>query len=349
MRCAPPCAPSKATRERNRRRSETTSKYGWRGRRDVDMEAGHAARKVYLQAVNLAPLDRPGIPPGRPVELPGRGTTFVREVRGPTGAPVVLLLHGWIATAALNWRAVFEPLGRRYRVVALDHRGHGRGVRTRRRFRLTDCADDAAALLEVLGIERAIAIGYSMGGPVAQLLWQRHPHRVAGLVLCATARNFRGRSRAGIAELVLPAVVPGLALGSRLIPATVRRRMLGDFLAARIRDTEALAWVRSEMGDLDLAAILEAGRDLRAFSSKEWIGSIDVPTAVVVTERDRVVSPVAQRKLAAAIPGATVHPVEGDHVACVYRPREFIAALLEACQSVLARITSPDRLDSRRG
>jgi pimeloyl-ACP methyl ester carboxylesterase len=288
-------------------------------------------------------VDRPGIPPGRPVELPGRGTTFVHEVRGPNGAPTVLLLHGWIATAALNWRAVFEPLGRRYRVVALDHRGHGRGVRSRRRFRLVDCADDAAALLQVLGIERAIAVGYSMGGPVAQLLWQRHRRRVAGLVLCATSRNFRGRSRAGIAEIVLPAVVPGLALGSRLIPAAVRRKMLRDFLAARIRDPQALAWVRSEIGDLDLAAILEAGRDLRAFSSKEWIGSVDVPTAVVVTERDKVVSPVTQRKLAAAIPGATIHPVDGDHVACAYRPREFAAALLEACESVVARTTVRDR------
>jgi 3-oxoadipate enol-lactonase len=283
-------------------------------------------------------IDRPGIPPGRRIELPGRGTTFVREVRGPSGAPTVLLLHGWIATAALNWRVVFEPLGRRYRVVALDHRGHGRGVRSRRRFRLIDCADDAAALLRVLGIERAIAVGYSMGGPVAQLLWQRHRRRVAGLVLCATSRNFRGRSRAGIAELVLPAVVPGLALGSRLIPPPVRRRMLGDFLAVRIRNPEVLAWVRSEIGDLDLAAILEAGRDLRAFSSKEWIGSIDVPTAVVVTERDRVVSPLAQRKLAGAIPGATIHSVDGDHVACVSRPREFTDALLEACESVVTRI-----------
>jgi 3-oxoadipate enol-lactonase len=285
-------------------------------------------------------IDRPGIPPGRPIELPGRGTTFVREAPGPEGAPTLLLLHGWIATAALNWRAVFEPLGRCYRVVALDHRGHGRGVRSLRRFRLADCADDAAALLQALGIERAIAVGYSMGGPVAQLLWQRHRRRVAGLVLCATSRNFRGRSRAGIPELMVPAVVPGLALGSRLIPAAVRRRMLQDFLATRIRNPDALAWIRSEIGDLDLAAILEAGRDIRAFSSNEWIGSIDVPTAVVVTERDQLVSPAAQRKLAAAIPGATIHPVDGDHIACAYRPREFTAALLEACESVVARIAA---------
>jgi 3-oxoadipate enol-lactonase len=250
----------------------------------------------------------------------------------------LLLLHGWIATAALNWRAVFEPLGRCYRVVALDHRGHGRGVRSRRRFRLADCADDAAALLQALGIERAIAVGYSMGGPVAQLLWHRHRRRVAGLVFCATSRSFRGRSRATLPELVFPAVVPGLALGSRLVPAALRRRMLRDFLRTRIRSPDALAWVLSEIGDLNVAAMLEAGSDIRAFSSKEWIGSVDVPTAVVVTERDQLVSPAAQRKLAASIPGATIHSVDGDHGACAYRPREFTAALLEACESVVARM-----------
>ena len=285
-------------------------------------------------------VERPGVPPGRAVELPGRGTTWVRELRGPRGAPTLVLLHGWMATAALNWRVVFEPLAARYRVVALDHRGHGRGIRTLRRFRLADCADDAAALLEALGIERAIAIGYSMGGPIAQLFWHRHRRRVSGLVLCATSGNFRGGARAGIPELVLPIVVPGLALGSRLMPAAVRRRLVREFLASRIQNPDALGWVLSEIGDIDLAAALHAGRSIRAFSSDEWISSIDVPTAVVVNVRDQLVSPAAQRKLAASIPGATIHPVDGDHAACVYRPREFTAALLEACASVAGRIDS---------
>ena len=84
---------------------------------------------------------------GRRIELPGRGTTFVREVPGPPGAPTVLLLHGWIASGGLNWFTTFEPLGEHFRVLAIDHRGHGRGIRSWRRFTLADCADDAADLL----------------------------------------------------------------------------------------------------------------------------------------------------------------------------------------------------------
>ena len=280
---------------------------------------------------------RAGVPTGRAVSLPGRGSTWVCEAGGPAGAPTVLLLHGLGATAALNWHAVFDGLSRRYRVVALDQRGHGRGVHSPRHFRLADCADDAAALLDRLEIERAITVGYSMGGPVAQLLWYRHRSRVAGLVLCATARNFRGRARAGLADVVMPAVVPGLAIGARLVPAPMRRKLMAGWLSRRIENPDARAWVSSEIADHDPGAILQATRAIHAFSSREWIGSVDVPTAVVVTERDALVSPDAQRKLASSIPRATIHPVDGDHAACVYRPREFLTALLEACESVASR------------
>ena len=137
---------------------------------------------------------------GERIELAGRGTTFARVIDGPPGAPTVVLLHGWIASGGLNWFTAFGPLSQRYRVIAPDMRGHGRGIRSRRRFRLADCADDVAALLEHLGAEPAIVVGYSMGGPIAQLLWRRHPDRVAGLVLCATSYRFV-RGRPGAAHL----------------------------------------------------------------------------------------------------------------------------------------------------
>ena len=70
---------------------------------------------------------------------------------------------------------------------------------------------------------------------------------------------------------------------------------------------------------------------LGRFSSHEWIGGVDVPTAVVVTTKDKFVAPPRQLKLAQAIPGATVHPAHTDHAACVLGARRFIPALLEAC------------------
>src|SRR5262249_43078339 len=159
------------------------------------------------------------------IEIPGRGVTWIREAPGPRGAPVLLLLHGLGATAGINWFAVFESLGDAYRVIAIDHRGHGRGLRPRGRFRLAACADAAAALAAQLGIDRVIAVGYSMGGPIAQLLWHRHRSHVEGLVLCATSRNFRASADRTLGDRMLPAMVRGLALGTRMVPLAARTRM----------------------------------------------------------------------------------------------------------------------------
>ena len=65
-----------------------------------------------------------------------------------------------------------------------------------------------------------------------------------------------------------------------------------------------------------------------------WIGQVDVPAAVVVTTRDSVVPTSRQRKLAAAIPGASIHEVHADHAVCITAPQLFAQALLQACRSV---------------
>src|SRR5262245_3446840 len=270
----------------------------------------------------------PALPPGREVELPGRGTTFVREIDGPPGAPVALLLHGWTATADLTWWRTYGPLAEHYRVVALDHRGHGRGIRSRRPFRLEDCADDAAALLEVLAIPRCIPVGYSMGGPVALLLWRRHPELVDGLVLCATARGFSRTREDRVGFLALA----GLALASRFTPSTGRAWLGDQFISRRGRKYDE--WALQEVLRNDWTAVLEAGAAIGSFSASQWIGSVDCPTAVVMTTRDRVVPLRRQVRLLGSIPGAVGFRVEGDHDVCAARPERFLPALFAACAAV---------------
>ena len=246
---------------------------------------------------------------------------------------MLLLLHGLSATGDLNWFPAYPRLAARYRVIGIDHRGHGRGIRSRRRFRLSDCADDAAAAAEQLGIERLIAVGYSMGGPIAQLLWRRHRSLVEGLVLCATSRDFRGHPR----ERAMFSVLPAVSMAARLTPAAVRRQAFNRVLATR-RETPGLQqWAMAELRRSNPAAVAEAAAAIGRFSSRDWIGEVDVPTAVVLTERDQLVPPRRQLKLAEAIPGATVHPVRGDHAACVLRADLFVPALRQACDSVAAR------------
>ncbi|MGE0140909.1 MAG: alpha/beta fold hydrolase, partial [Ilumatobacteraceae bacterium] len=278
------------------------------------------------------PVDAPPLPQGAAMELPGRGTTFVRTVPGPPGAPTVLLLHGWTATADLNFFRCYAPLGKHFRVVALDHRGHGRGIRSRRLFRLDDCADDAAAVLDVLGIERCIPIGYSMGGPVAQLMWKRHRDRVDGLVLCSTSGYFATSREERLRFLGLSSV----AAMARVTPRHAQR-WLTDQLYLQRKTSMWEPWAVHEAGLHDWRTVLEAGGSLGSFSSREWLGDIDVPTSVVITMRDRVVPVRRQVRLYESIAGAEAFRIDADHAAAVSEPDVFVPTLLHATASVVSR------------
>ncbi len=267
------------------------------------------------------------------VQLGRHGTTTVRDIPGPPGATAVMLLHGLGATARLNWGPCFRPLSEHFRVLSLDHRGHGSGLRTRR-FRLEQCADDAVAVARKRGVERFIAVGYSMGGPIASLTWRRHPDQIAGLVLCATARHFMPRNIARAARIALPAA----AAMARLAPSAARQRLLQRMLA-RIEHPDLRDRVYREFAGHNPASLIQATHALSGFSSRDWIGRVNVPAAGVVTTRDELVPLERQKKLAASIPGAEVFEVDGDHSACIARADLFVPALLAACRSVERRMT----------
>jgi 3-oxoadipate enol-lactonase len=271
-------------------------------------------------------------PVTRLVELPGRGVTRVWECAGPPGAPVLMLIHGVTVTAELNWGGLFAPLSRHFRVIAMDLRGHGDGIPVSWRFRLEDCADDVAALAEVLAIGSFVVVGYSMGGMIAQLVARRHAPMVSGLVLCCTARNVLGSPAERLAALALPSAAAAIRWNPLLQP--VSAEILGLTLLGPIGDPATAAWARAQLRRTPLGAALSAVQAVCEFTSHGWISQVNVPAAVVVTTRDHIVPPGRQRKLAAAIPGASVHEVNADHAVCVTAPQVFAQVLLQACWSV---------------
>lgn len=269
----------------------------------------------------------------RRVSLPGRGEIFVRESTGPPNAPTLLLLHGLGATGLLNWRPVFEPLSRSYRVLVVDHRGHGRGMRIRVPFRLADCADDVAALADSLVIDRFVCVGYSMGGPIAQLLWRRHRSRVEGMILCATACRFASGDRRRLSH----AFSPLLNVAGRVAPRRTIRRVAQQWLSEAIADPAIRDRVMSEVGSSDPVTVGQAAAAVMRFDSSPWISQIDVPTSIVLTEKDRLVPATSQQTMADQISGSVVHRIPGDHSVCVTQPALFVPALQEACASVVGR------------
>lgn len=283
---------------------------------------------------DLVRLPQGRIPRGRRVPLDTGRVAFARVAGRATDQPPVLLLHGLGATAAVNWAGCFGPLLDRTQVLALDHHGHGRGPRVGNRFTLAGCADDAAALLRATGAGPAIVAGYSMGGPIAQLLALRHPDLVAGLIFCATARDFRGRPSDRVRFAALTAAAGAATVGPRrLTPAM-------PVLPGRLR---GVSWSLAEVRRHEPAAIVAAGAALGRYTSRDWIGSLEVPAAVVVHQRDRLVPTHRQRKLAAALPDAEVFEIDTDHMGVAREPYLFVPALLRAHHSVLRRIAHPDQ------
>ena len=272
------------------------------------------------------------LPPGRLIEIPGRGQTFISEVHGPDNAPTLILLHGWTATADLNWFTCFEELGKHFNVVALDHRGHGQGIRSRSSFRLEDCADDVVALADALGINTFIPVGYSMGGTIAQLIWKQHEHRVNGLVLCSTAPIFAKSREERLGFLGLT----GLAAIARFTPTQTV-----DWITEQVylqRKSEGMdQWALDEMSGHDWRQILEAGKEIGSFNSLKWLPSVDVPTSVVITTQDQVIPPERQQRLLDLLKDVDVHLVDGGHNAIYTEQRTYVPKLVAACTSVYQR------------
>ncbi len=279
-------------------------------------------------------LGEAAAPRTRLVELPGRGVTRVWECAGPPGAETLILIHGVAFTTELNWGKVFAPLSQHFRVIAMDLRGHGDGISAGPRFRLEDCADDIAALAEALGLGRFIAVGYSMGGMVAQLLYRRHPALLSGLVLCATARNVLGSPAEKLVALALPTAAAAIRWNPFLQPMSAE--VLGMALLGPVDDPATARQARAELRRTTLATSFSAIQAASQFTSHTWIGQVGVPTAVVVTSRDRIVPVSRQLRLARAIPGASVHEVDADHAVCVTDPQVFVPVLLQACWSMEA-------------
>lgn len=254
--------------------------------------------------------------------LPGRGEIFYRHhVHGDPAAPTLLLLHGWTASADLQFFAAYEALAADCSFVAIDHRGHGRGIRSATPFRLEDAADDAAALLRELGIGPVTTVGYSMGGPISMHLARRHPDLVAAMVLEATALEWRERRWERWRWKTV--AVLGPLLRSFAYPRALRRALVA-LLGVDHRYHEFLPWIVAEMRRTDAVAVVQAGRALGDYDARSWAGSLGKPAAVLITTNDRLVLPRKQYELARVL-RAKVYELSGDHLCTLVQPDDYAA------------------------
>lgn len=290
-----------------------------------------------------AAFELPWMPPAEIVRVEGRGEFFVRRhVHRDPNAPTVVLLHGWTASADLQFFTAYRALAERVSFIGIDHRGHGRGPRTLNPFDFDEVADDHVAVARQLGIEQAVLVGYSMGGPIALTIAHRHSDFVTGIVVQATALEWLASRLERWRWRLLP--VLGSMLRSRWYPTFVRSGL--PRIVTPGHDLEPyLAWLEGEVHRGDATTITQAGRALSRFDARSWAGRIDVPAGALITTRDRLVPRRKQRRLAAALGARTVE-LAADHGAPWEQPRQFASLTVELVDDVIARSADSEVVSS---
>jgi len=277
-------------------------------------------------------------PPGRVVLVPGRGEMFVRDSGEETARRgTLLLLHGWMFGADANWITCYQRLTEAgYRVIAVDHRGHGRGIRSVKPFRLQDCADDCVGLLGVMNTGPVTLVGYSMGGAVAQLMARDHPDLVDAMVLSATTNQWSEDRRMRLSWKAMGMLEFALVHANRRL----WKRMMGGGL---IRNQEITDWVISELERNDSRAVAEAGREMARFDSRPWLKQVRMPAAVICPRQDELVPPRFQRRLAADLRDGRLYELEGHHVVVSQDPERYLRVLLLALDDLEERLGGHER------
>lgn len=270
------------------------------------------------------------------------GIEIYYEIHG-SGEPLVLI-EG-LGYSRWMWYKQVPALSERYRVIVFDNRGVGDTDKPDSEYSIELMADDAAALLEALGIGSAHVLGISLGGFVAQEVALRHPEIVRSLILGSTSSGSRN-SVAKYSQLwngylkfwgFLPEMLE--MNGKASVPVhiepyyglpreeKIRYGLMSAFTPDYFRDhpdeidrivewrldepQPAYAWKRQFMAGVN-------------FDSTDRVHDINAPTLVITGSEDRIVSPESSKELAERIPNSRFVSIEGSgHLVFIEHSEQF--------------------------
>jgi pimeloyl-ACP methyl ester carboxylesterase len=252
---------------------------------------------------------------------PSNGIEIEYETFGDPTDPAILLVMG-LGIQLLGWQEEFCQMlvDRGFFVIRFDNRDSGKSTSMKGRpiklpelvtrrvkkppYTLGEMADDAAGLLDHLGIDKAHVVGASMGGMIAQHVAMRYPRRVLSLtsIMASTGGRLVGQPRMAVIPLFLSKPSGGkedyVERAVKLFRAVgSKRRFDEDY----VREGAALAWDRG----LNAAG---TGRQLAAITAdgdrSKRLARITAPTLVIHGKDDRLVAPSGGKATAKAIKGA---------------------------------------------
>lgn len=222
--------------------------------------------------------------------------------------PAVILAHGGLGNAGNFGHQVPALVDAGYRVIAIDSRGHGRSGWDGTPFSYVQFAEDALAVINDLGIERAAVVGWSDGACTGLALAKAHPKRVQGVFFFACNVD---------------------ASGARPFEMT---DVIGNCLTRHRKDYAMLSPIPHRFEEM--SAMLGKMQSSQPNYSPANLSAISVPVTVAWAEKDEFIRPEHSRYIAGAIPNARqVELPMVSHFAPVQRPSVFTRAVLEFLRS----------------
>jgi 3-oxoadipate enol-lactonase len=250
----------------------------------------------------------------------GQGARIHYEIEGPEDGPVLLLSNS-LGTDLGMWSPQIPSLAARYRVLRYDSRGHGRSEAPEGPYTIDMLGQDAVAVLDAAGVERALFCGLSKGGMVGQWLGVNAPDRVGRLVLANTAAFI------GAPEVWNQRIETVRAQGmAAIVPGVIDRWFTKPF---QERAPDSVARIRDMLLATDPEGYAACCAAVRDMDQRQTIGAIRVPTLVIAGRHDLATSPEQGRLIADTIPGARFLELDAAHLSNIEAEAAFTRALLE--------------------
>jgi 3-oxoadipate enol-lactonase len=242
------------------------------------------------------------------------------RVDGETG-PWLVLSHSLGCNIAM-WDGQMAALAQHYRVLRYDTRGHGASEAVPGAYSLDQLADDAAALMDHLRIDRATWVGFSMGGMIGQVFALRYPSRLVALVLADTTSEHSATPQSIWDARIQTALRNGM---DPLVQPAIDRWFTPEFRQAQPAAVQRVAsWIRATPVD----GWVGCCHAIAAVHTTPRLHEIACPALLMVGDRD-IGTPLAaallmQRHL---VDATTVVIADAAHMTCVEQPQQFNRAL----------------------
>lgn len=252
------------------------------------------------------------------MKISANGISINCEVEGPEDAPVITFSNS-LATTYRMWDGQAAALSSRYRVVRYDTRGHGATDAPDEPYTMELLAEDAAAMLDALGIEKTHWVGLSMGGMIGQILALDCPDRLLSVTLCDTSNDM-----SPMREMWDERIASGEKGEMELIADLFMTRW---FTPAFMEHEPAKAkGVRDMIVNTPAPGFVGCCHALRGFKVGDRIADIGVPANIIVGEHDAMAEPCIDMRR--AVPEACLTVIgSAAHVSNVEQPIRFNAAV----------------------